>query len=345
MFDENGIASGASSNSVGLFNVQLSKKQNPLSRFAQASLTHFLREVEALKVPHRKGIDRIGCDAAQALMACDYPDAFFEATLKGVRLSQCGIINPQTLCATRLNHCKIHFVKSRVSKVISTNGIHTLFSNDGKSLGDFDHVVFTTGHQIDLNLDVPVQSVRGQTILIHPTESSKKINWARVEDGYLTPVAPEITGHGFQVIGATYQAKTVLPDQEKIDSENLLAEATRKWEEFSELSPSHLVKAKAGMRASTPDKLPLIGPLCDAHYLSTHYFSALKGASVKNLPALEVKPGLWILMGLGSRGITFSSLGSEILASLMTGQSLPIEDSIFAHLHPVRFPVRNLRKN
>ena len=105
-----------------------------------------------------------------------------------------------------------------------------------------------------------------------------------------------------------------------------------------------MISHKIGFRASTPDKLPLIGPLSDPKFSLEHYERALKGAAFSNLPPLETSAGEWLFLGMGSRGVTFSSLGAEILASLMTGQALPIEQDLFHHLHPVRFIIRNLKR-
>jgi tRNA 5-methylaminomethyl-2-thiouridine biosynthesis bifunctional protein len=159
-----------------------------------------------------------------------------------------------------------------------------------------------------------------------------------VEEGYATPLFDDL-----HLIGATYQAKTILPDQEEIDTEALLS-AARKWPEFKSLSREQVRGTKTGYRLSTPDKLPMIGPLCDPDWLQTNYSRILRGAkSIQGLP-LESPPGEWLLTGLGSRGITYSSLGSEILAEWMTGNPIPLEQDLLEHIHSSRFFVRKLRK-
>jgi len=52
LIDQHGIAAHASGNSYGMFNTQLSKKPNPISRFSQLSLTHFPIEGTAEKIRH-----------------------------------------------------------------------------------------------------------------------------------------------------------------------------------------------------------------------------------------------------------------------------------------------------
>jgi tRNA 5-methylaminomethyl-2-thiouridine biosynthesis bifunctional protein len=263
-------------------------------------------------------------------------------------------LNPQTLCETRLYHPRISFFKSSVAHVKKENSVFHLTTPSHELLGEFDHVVYALGSEAELKLsalDHPffenslVRAIRGQTLLLKPTPASEKLDHSLVEDGYVTHLAPQVTGHAFHVLGATYQSKEIAPDQEALDTEKLLREAKTKWPKFAELSPESVVDIKVGFRGSTADKLPLIGPLFDSRFLNTNYANALKGAPCKNLSPLEVCAGEWIFMGLGSRGITFSSLGAEVLVSLMTGTPLPIETELFYHLHPARFHLRHLKKN
>jgi tRNA 5-methylaminomethyl-2-thiouridine biosynthesis bifunctional protein len=164
-----------------------------------------------------------------------------------------------------------------------------------------------------------------------------------VEEGYATPSLPALTDGGHHLIGATYQAKEVAADQEILDQQSLIEHA-RKWGPFQDLSLEKVEGVRVGYRASTPDKLPLIGPLTDPAFLENNYRSALRGARGIPLPALEASPGEWVFSGMGSRGITYSSLGAEILASLMAGTPIPLESDLLPHLHPSRFFIRNLRK-
>jgi tRNA 5-methylaminomethyl-2-thiouridine biosynthesis bifunctional protein len=48
-------------------------------------------------------------------------------------------------------------------------------------------------------------------------------------------------------------------------------------------------------------------------------------------------PGLYALTGLGSRGMTWSALAAEVLASQICGEPLPVEADLVAALDPRRF--------
>lgn len=61
----------------------------------------------------------------------------------------------------------------------------------------------------------------------------------------------------------------------------------------------------AGIRCTSPDRLPLVGPV-DTHAL----------------------PGLWVCTAMGARGLTLSLLCGELLAARLMGEPLPIDTQL-----------------
>jgi tRNA 5-methylaminomethyl-2-thiouridine biosynthesis bifunctional protein len=53
-------------------------------------------------------------------------------------------------------------------------------------------------------------------------------------------------------------------------------------------------------------------------------------------------PGLYINAGHGSKGLVTCPLAAELLASLMSGEPLPVSRSVADALNPARFIIRNL---
>ncbi len=357
LLDQDSIAAHASGNVVGLFNVQLSKLPNPISRYSQLSLTHFIREIRKLKILTKKGILRLDANREKenfdsALITSEYPEHFYEEREDGVFFPECGILNPKKLCETRADHPNIEFIKSKVQQVEKTAQGFRLINNLGEMILDCEHIVYATGasQSIDQYLkhsliqSLPLRAIRGQIIHLSPTIESQRITCSLVDSGYITPLAPEISGINTHCVGATYQAKVVLDHQQEIDSLKLLQEAKEKHTAFSNMEESNILSSRAGYRLATPDKLPIIGPLCDAEKLKKQFFSSIRSGKIEGLSSLQAESGEWLFLGMGSRGITFSSYGAEILASLMCGDLLPIESDLWEHLHSARFIIRNLKK-
>jgi tRNA 5-methylaminomethyl-2-thiouridine biosynthesis bifunctional protein len=54
-------------------------------------------------------------------------------------------------------------------------------------------------------------------------------------------------------------------------------------------------------------------------------------------------PGLFVYSALGSRGITWSALGAQTLAALISGAPVPLEASLLDAVDPARFAARRTR--
>ena len=353
LIDQESIAAHASGNPIGLFNIQMSRLPNPISRFSQLSLVHFLRELKSSGIPARKGTLRTYSENdSAALNASEYPESFYENRKEGIYFPECGVINPRKLCEQRAHHPLIKVCVANIVRVEKNGDGFFLKNSEDKTVAEAEHVVYATGaaqvlnHHLDHPFlkELPLRSIRGQMILVNPTEASQNLSVVLTGARYITPLVPEISGSNTHCIGATYQAKNIHDDQENIDTDQLLEEARLKHPAFSKLSKRDLISTRVGYRVSTPDKLPIIGPLCDPSFLREEYARVLSGSRDPGRKPLSSEAGEWLFFAMGSRGITFSSLGAEILAALMCGEILPVENDLWEHLHSARFYVRSLKK-
>lgn len=87
---------------------------------------------------------------------------------------------------------------------------------------------------------------------------------------------------------------------------------------------------RVAFRAVSPDRLPLIGAMP----------ATADGRDPVRLRDLARAPGLYGAYGYGSRGLVWSALGAELLASLIEGEPLPLEGDLVEALDPGRFIVR-----
>ena len=101
---------------------------------------------------------------------------------------------------------------------------------------------------------------------------------------------------------------------------------------------------RAGIRASTPDRLPLIGPLPDASFYRTHYDDLSYGRHPASYPKARYHQGLYVMCGLGSRGFQLAPLSARFLASYITASASPLPASHEKLLHPARFWVRSAKR-
>lgn len=135
---------------------------------------------------------------------------------------------------------------------------------------------------------------------------------------------------GYCAVGATYELKRNGPwSEESAHLANL-----EKLDSLLDKSLDVVVTgAYCGVRAAGPGRLPVVGAAVDE--------AALIDALQKDPRLLEKKgfteiDGLWVLAGLGSRGLSMATLCSEILTSLMLGGPMPTETRLIKTLAPSR---------
>jgi tRNA 5-methylaminomethyl-2-thiouridine biosynthesis bifunctional protein len=58
----------------------------------------------------------------------------------------------------------------------------------------------------------------------------------------------------------------------------------------------------------------------------------------------DTHPGIWINVGMGSRGLSFAALCAELVASRMDGGPLPISATLARSLDSLRF-AKKMRSN
>lgn len=100
----------------------------------------------------------------------------------------------------------------------------------------------------------------------------------------------------------------------------------------------------AGVRATTPDRLPLVGPAPDMQRLDALYADLRHGRPLHHYPALPCHEGLFVLGGLGSRGIVTAPLAATILADMLTGADAVSWEQWVSLVNPARFRIRDLKR-
>jgi len=96
------------------------------------------------------------------------------------------------------------------------------------------------------------------------------------------------------------------------------------------------------VRATTPDRLPLVGPAPDIEQCKRTYHDLHHGRAIDNYPALPVHEGLSVLGGLGSRGIVTAPFAAHLLCDhLLGGGAINLWVPL---INPARFTIRQLKK-
>jgi len=180
--------------------------------------------------------------------------------------------------------------------------------------------------------DWPVQRVRGQLSLL-PAERFGALPRVPVAGaGYVLPAVD-----GLAVFGATAQPDDTDAGLRESDHAYNLKQLARLGVVLPQLSVREL-EGRVGWRWTAVDRLPLIGAVPDRA-------AAAQCARLDQPRFVPRQPGLFVFTALGSRGIGWSALGAQVLASAVTGAPSPLESSLLDAVDPARFLSRDVRRS
>jgi tRNA 5-methylaminomethyl-2-thiouridine biosynthesis bifunctional protein len=107
------------------------------------------------------------------------------------------------------------------------------------------------------------------------------------------------------------------------------------------LDPAQL-EGRAAFRCTSPDYLPIVGPLADPAAFAEAY--AVLGKDARQVPDAPCPwlDGLYVNSGHGSRGLISAPLCGELLAAWLSDEPLPLPRAVAEACHPNRFMLRRL---
>ncbi len=178
-----------------------------------------------------------------------YPEEFAQAlnTDIGIEITQsallqstAGYVSPPDFCAALLKHPNIETRYAETVEDLDLSGIVVIAFGNGSK-----HFPATAW--------MPLQSLRGQISIVTATEKSSRLKTVVCHKGFMTPAI-----NGVHIVGATFQKESpAVPEIRDADhAENL---DTLK-EYLPSLDIATVTGGRTGYRATTPDKLPMIGP-------------------------------------------------------------------------------------
>ena len=191
---------------------------------------------------------------------------------------------------------------------------------------------------------LPVTPVRGHLAFPVATDASRRLRSALVYGGYLSPMIG-----GCHAAGATYDRDAVditmwpqpVHPHDHGRVHDAMPGAVRR---LMKDGFSGEIAGRASIRSTVPDQLPLAGPLVDPlRFRETYPQLATGNRRIHGLPAPYV-PGLFVLTGLGSRGLITAPLLAELVVATMLGEPSPVERRITEAVHPSRFLLRELKR-
>ncbi|MEO1242526.1 MAG: bifunctional tRNA (5-methylaminomethyl-2-thiouridine)(34)-methyltransferase MnmD/FAD-dependent 5-carboxymethylaminomethyl-2-thiouridine(34) oxidoreductase MnmC [Pseudomonadota bacterium] len=347
--ETDGPASGASGNPAGLIMPRLDVGDSAAGRFHTnaylytVQLLNGLQEQSAGALFNPCGVilhatkEEEKSRQDKLLMRQALPRGWITAHEDCLFFPQGGVVHPPSFVNTLLGETPIR--KATVNRLRHDNGAWHVESADGAS-DTFEAVVIANGLnalRFEQARTLPLNGSAGQ---IDWFPEAKAPNCAHAFGPYAAP-APE----GGMVIGATYApvaigAEAAFTSEATQTNIKAVAAVLPDLAGALEAAASH---PRASIRCVTPDRTPIAGPMPDWGFYGGAY-DGLRQGRRQDYPLGRMQPGLFILSGLGSRGLVTAPLAAAMIAREIAGAASPADTAVAEALHPARFFIRDLKR-
>jgi tRNA 5-methylaminomethyl-2-thiouridine biosynthesis bifunctional protein len=360
------VAQEASGNPQGVLYLKLSAHGTALSQLIVSGFGYTRRLLETLQ----RGTDWDGCgvlqlafNAKEAERHAQLAEAFPEDLLQwldqpeaqaraGVGVSHGGLyypeggwVHPPALCQAQaaqpnielLSHCEALQLRKVDDQWQALDGDRVLASAPVVVLAGAAEI-----KRFAQSAELPLKRIRGQITRLAATADSQTLATVVCAEGYVAPARL-----GEHTLGASF-------DFNSDDLTPTTAEHQGNLAMLEEISsdlvarlhvseqPVEDLQGRAAFRCTSPDYLPIVGPLADRQAFLDAY--AILSKDARQVPDIACPwlDGLYINSGHGSRGLITAPLSGELLAAWLDNEPLPLPRSVAEACHPNRFALRQL---
>lgn len=334
-------AQGASSNLAGICAPLITQ---PGVALGDMHMSSFLLSRQFYKQFGGDFVDFCGCDEYlvndKMLSKFNHDSKFFSISndiYPKANIDLAMQIQPQNLCLALAKNLEIYYGYEYKSLKQLQSCYEVNFSNLKTIKADL--VIFANGNRakelfISEFSDTYMQlsSVRGQTTLVDEFMSLNRPLSAR---GYITKAI-----NGVQLVGASYARgdDDALP-RSSDDDENIAL-----VDEFLSNKKPNIIGSNVGFRGYSGDRFPIIGGIHNASEYIKNYNSLLWTKNKPSNKSPVYYQNLLISAAHGSRGLSTSILGANILLDMVLGRQICVKKSTINALNPSRFIIRKLKK-
>lgn len=360
------LAQEASGNPQGVLYLKLSAHGTALSQLIVSGFGHTRRLLEHLQ----RGVDWDDCGVLQlafnakeaerqAQLAAAFPadlvhllDQPHAQAQAGIGLAHGGLfypeggwVHPPALCQWQAAQANVQLLTHR--DVLELRKVDDQWQAwDGETLLASAPVVVLAGaaeiKRFAQSAELPLKRIRGQITRLAQTAESQRLATVVCAEGYVAPARL-----GEHTLGASFDFKSddLTPTTaEHLGNLELLEEISSDLVAHlhaRQLDPEQL-QGRAAFRCTSPDYLPIVGPLADSQAFAQAYAALSKDARQVPDIACPWLDGLYVNSGHGSRGLITAPLSGELLAAWLDNEPLPLPRSVAEACHPNRFALRKL---
>jgi tRNA 5-methylaminomethyl-2-thiouridine biosynthesis bifunctional protein len=360
------IAREASGNPQGVLYLKLSAHGTALSRLIVAGFGHTRRLLECLQ----RGQDWDACGVLQlafdrkeaerqSKLAAAFPNDLLHSLSQAEAEDRAGIglpagglfypdagwVHPPALCRQLVQHPLIELRPYQEALSLSRQDDRWCVEGQNGVLAEAPVLVLACASEIGRLLPgatLPLKRIRGQISRLPASDASRALRTVVCAEGYVAPPR-----EGEHTLGASFDfhSDDLAPSvAEHAGNLELLREISTDLAERLDaqaLDPATL-EGRAAFRCTSPDYLPLVGPLAAGQAFNEAYAVLAKDARQVPETPCPWLPGLYINSGHGSRGLITAPLSGELIAAWLDDEPLPVPRDVAEASHPNRFMLRTL---
>ena len=363
------IAQEASGNPQGVLYLKLSAHHTTLSRLIVSGYGHTRRLLERLD-KHQDwdncGVLQLAFDdkeaQRQAQLATAFPTDLLTSLDKksaeekagitlpagGLFYPEAGWVHPPALCELLSQQPTIQLQLHQQALELRRDCERWQAWNGEQLLAGASVVVLASAAEIkgfSQAAHLPLKRIRGQISRLPATPESRTLSTVVCAEGYVAPA--RLDEH---TLGASFafNSDDLTPNSaDHASNLQLLEEISPTLASqlnAAELDPEQL-QGRAAFRCTSPDYLPIVGPLADATAFADAY--VVLGKDARQVPETPCPwlDGLYINSGHGSRGLITAPLSGELIAAWLNDEPLPVPADVAQGCHPNRFALRALIRN
>jgi tRNA 5-methylaminomethyl-2-thiouridine biosynthesis bifunctional protein len=143
-------------------------------------------------------------------------------------------------------------------------------------------------------------------------------------------------------VGATYGLNDVETNERDEDHQTNVSQLLQNIPSLAESVTAVSLRGAAAIRCATSDYLPIVGSVPN----ETEFNATFAGLRHDRKRIIDAKQpnylGLWLMTGLGSRGLTSAPILAEVLVSQMFRRAPPLPRYLLQAISPARFLKRRL---
>jgi tRNA 5-methylaminomethyl-2-thiouridine biosynthesis bifunctional protein len=356
----------ASGNPQGVLYLKLSAHGTALSRLILSGFGHTRRLLQRLEQGYdwqACGVLQLAFDDKEAQRQAKLAEAFpadllhsldqaAAEAVSGVSLPagglfypEAGWVHPPALCQLLAGHPNIHLVTHAEALELRREGGLWHARNSERTLASAPVVVLASAAEVlrfPQAAGLQLKRIRGQISRLTATAESAGLGTVLCAEGYVAPPRD-----GEHTLGASF-------DFHSTDLQPTAAEHAGNLELLEEISPDlgrrlhaaelqpERLEGRAAFRCTTPDYLPIVGPLADAKAFAEAYAVLARDARQVPEAAAPWLDGLYVNSAHGSRGLITAPLSGELLAAWLDDEPLPVPRAVAEACHPNRFALRRL---